>query len=191
VKYRAELFLRIGGLVLLAVFSYKIARPEIFLKLPRAAAPRSVLAGQLDIPRLNMSVAIVEGDDEESLSLGAGHVPGTAAIGGIGNSVIAGHRDSAFRALRKVRIGDQVLIHAAKNAAYRVTRIHTVDADDLSVLRRDDTEAKLTLITCYPFRYVGSAPRRYIVEARLSVTPSSPEQLQAELKLSPHRLRSR
>ena len=65
-KYRAELFLRIGGLVLLAVFSYKIARPEIFLKLPRAAAPRSVLAGELDIPRLNMSVAIVEGDDERA-----------------------------------------------------------------------------------------------------------------------------
>ena len=82
--------------------------------------------------------------------------------------MIAGHRDSAFRALRKVRIGDQVLIRAAKNAAYRVTRIHTVDADDLSVLRSDDSGAKLTLITCYPFHYLGPAPRRYIVEARLS-----------------------
>jgi hypothetical protein len=112
VKYRAEIFLRIGGLALLAVFSYMIARPEIFLKLPQAAAPRSILAGQLDIPRLSTSVAVVEGDD--------------------------------------------------------VTCIRIVDADDLSVLRRDQTGAKLTLITCYPFRYIGAAPRRYIVEARLS-----------------------
>ena len=167
-KYRAELLLRIGGLVLLAIFSYKIARPEIFLKLPRAVAPKSILTGRLDIPRLHTLVGIVEGDDKQSLSLGAGHVPGSAAIGGIGNSVIAGHRDSVFRSLRKVQIGDQILVHAATTAAYRVTRIRTVDADDLSVLRRDDTSTRLTLITCYPFHYIGPAPRRYVVEARLA-----------------------
>jgi sortase A len=170
--YRAELFFRIGGAILLAIFGYKIARyaafqlePELFLSLPRLSPPPAILAGRLEIPRLKLSVAVLEGESEESLSLGAGHLRDTAPLGGAGNCVIAGHRDSVFRALRHIRIGDRILIHAVRNAAYRVTNIRTVAPDNLSVLRGGST-AKLTLITCYPFYYVGSAPRRYVVEAR-------------------------
>lgn len=171
--HRVELLLRVAGLVLLVISGCKAARyaafqaqPELLLKIPGGAPPHAILVGKLEIPRLNMRVAIVEGDDEQSLSIGAGHVPGSAAFGGVGNAVIAGHRDTAFRALRNVRIGDQILIHSLHDAAYRVTSIRTVDPDDISVLR-SDAGAKLTLITCFPFYYVGSAPRRFIVEAQL------------------------
>jgi sortase A len=173
-KWRiAEFVLRTTGILLLAVCGYKVAvysafqaNPALFLKLRGGAPPSSLFAGRLEIPRLHLRVSIVEGDDEESLSLGAGHVRGTADFGGMGNAVIAGHRDAAFGALRDIKLGDDILIHGAHDAAYRVMKIHTVEPDDLSVLRNDDT-AKLTLITCYPFSYLGPAPRRYIVEARL------------------------
>jgi sortase A len=169
----AELVLRAAGILLLAACGYKIAlysafqaRPELFLKLRDGSAPGSMLAGKLEIPRLHLRVSIVEGDDEESLSLGAGHVRGTADFGEAGNAVIAGHRDAAFGALRNIRIGDDILIHSGRESEYLVTKIRTVAPDDLSVLRNDDT-SKLTLITCYPFSYLGPAPKRYIVEARL------------------------
>ena len=173
-KWRvAELVLRAAGILLLGLCGYKLAlysafqaRPELFLKLRGGVAPASMLAGKLEIPRLKLRVSIVEGDDEESLALGAGHVRGTAGFGEPGNAVIAGHRDAAFGALRYIRIGDDILIHNGRESAYRVMKIRTVGPDDLSVLRNDDT-AKLTLITCFPFSYLGPAPKRYIVEARL------------------------
>jgi sortase A len=175
-----EQILLFAGLVFLAVSGWKVARyaafqckPEVFLQLSSASPPHSFLAGKLEIPRLKMSVAIVEGENEESLSLGAGHVTGTAAFGATGNAVIAGHRDSAFYALRNVKIGDHILIRASHDFTYRVINVHIVEPDDLSVLD-GDASAKLTLITCYPFSYVGLAPKRYIVEARLVPGPVSP-----------------
>lgn len=93
-------------------------------------------------------------------------MPGTAAIGAPGNTVIAGHRDMAFRALRDVRIGDNIQIQAGKTYAYRVDQIRIVSPEDVSVLR-DDGGAKLTMITCYPFNFVGDAPKRYVVQAEM------------------------
>jgi sortase A len=171
-NHRAELVLRAIGLILLGISGYRLAlysafqtHHELFLKLPHASSSAVTFLGKLDIPRLKMSVAVVEGEDEEHLALGAGHLPGTAMPGSSGNIVLAGHRDSAFRQLRSIQIGDQILLHAAKDETYRVTRIRTVEPDDVSVTNSDGT-AKLTLITCYPFHYIGPAPRRYIVEAR-------------------------
>ncbi len=113
-----------------------------------------------------MSVLVVEGDDEDSLSLAAGHVPGTAGLGGLGNAVVAGHRDTLFRPLRKIKAGDRIRICAGKTFEYVVDDVRIVNPDDVSVLR-DRHEGILTLITCYPFRYSGDAPKRYIVQAKL------------------------
>lgn len=122
---------------------------------------------RLSIPRLGMSVLVVDGSDEKSLALGAGHIKGTARIGARGNTVIAGHRDMAFRALGDIKAGDEVHVVAdGTTYKYVVNRIRIVEPSDVSVLR-DDGVPKLTLITCYPFSYVGNAPKRYIVEAEL------------------------
>jgi sortase A len=111
---------------------------------------------------------VLNGDDDKSLSLGAGLVTGTSMIGGNGNTVIAGHRDIAFRALRNIQAGDIVRIESAdaKTYAYRVERTRIVNPDDVSVLASDG-QPRLTMITCYPFYYTGDAPKRYIVDARL------------------------
>ncbi len=109
---------------------------------------------------------IVDGDNEESLSIAAGHVPGTALPGAPGNSVIAGHRDTAFRALRNIRIGDHVRIESGRKYDYIVEQVRIVGPEDMGVLR-DHGGAVLTMITCYPFGYVGDAPKRYVVQARL------------------------
>jgi sortase A len=100
--------------------------------------------------------------------------PATRAspIGGNGNTVIAGHRDLAFRALRNIQAGDIVSIESiesnreAKTYAYRVERTRIVNPDDVSVLASDG-QPRLTMITCHPFHYTGDAPKRYIVDARL------------------------
>jgi sortase A len=114
-----------------------------------------------------MSVLVVDGADEKSLALGAGRINGTAQIGEHGNAVIAGHRDMAFGALRDIRAGDEVRVAAGGTTyKYIVNRTRIVEPNDVSVLRSNGV-AKLTLITCYPFSYVGDAPKRYVVEAEI------------------------
>jgi sortase A len=137
-----------------------------FLLSHSGPAAGSQVAGKLIVPRLGLSVVVVNGDDEASLNLGAGHMPGTAAIGAAGNTVIAGHRDMAFRALRDVKVGDEIEMQADKTYSYRVDQIRIVSPEDLSVLR-DDGAAKLTMITCYPFNFIGDAPMRYVVQAEI------------------------
>lgn len=122
--------------------------------------------GRVSVRRLGFSVSMVEGDDEDSLDLAAGHMPGTAMAGQTGNMVIAGHRDSAFWPLRKIRTGDRIEVQASQKAVYRVQDIHVVNPSNLTDL--DDTgDAVLTLVTCYPFHHVGPAPQRFIVRAKL------------------------
>ncbi len=122
--------------------------------------------GKLEVPRLGMSVLVVEGDDDAKLGLAAGHMPGTAAWGERGNAVVAGHRDTAFWPLRKIKLGDRVRIRADKTYVYVVSSIRVVSPDDVGVLRGTD-KRMLTLVTCYPFRHIGSAPKRLIVQAIL------------------------
>lgn len=126
--------------------------------------------GKLEVRRLGMSVLVVEGDDEYKLGLAAGHLSDTAALGAKGNAVIAGHRDTSFWPLRKIRIGDRVRIRAGKSYEYIVSSVRVVDPEDVSVLRGNPDEKTLTMVTCYPFRYFGSAPKRFIVQAVLSST---------------------
>jgi sortase A len=122
----------------------------------------------LSIPKVHLIVPLLEGTDELTLNRAVGHIPGTARPGGDGNSGIAGHRDGFFRALKDIHVGDEVTLALANaSVTYIVDRISIVDPGNVSVLRSVDGPA-LTLVTCYPFYFVGSAPQRYIVHASLA-----------------------
>ncbi len=109
---------------------------------------------------------MVEGDDESSLSVAAGHMKGTALLGSKGNAVVAGHRDTVFWPLRNIRRGDYIFISTSKQYVYSVEQIQIVNPIDTRALHDADT-AILTLITCYPFRHVGPSPKRFVVIAKL------------------------
>lgn len=128
--------------------------------------------GWIEIPRLNLSTVVLEGYDEPQLRLGAGHVPGTAEPGEPGNVVIAAHRDSFFRALRDVSKGDRVVLTTpTASFVYQVETTQVTGPRDVSVIKPRGG-AELTLVTCYPFTFIGSAPDRFIVRARKLDAPS-------------------
>jgi LPXTG-site transpeptidase (sortase) family protein len=129
---------------------------------------RDVL-GRLEIPRLNISAVIVEGSDDESLKLGPGHVPGTALPGEQGNVAIAGHRNTHFLPLKEVQAGDKISVTTPRgNMEYAVQYVEIVSPDDVDPIN-PTSDSELTLITCYPFFYVGSAPERFIVHTKSTV----------------------
>jgi sortase A len=133
---------------------------------PPTPVRRGDVIGELEILRLQVSVMVFEGDDAGILSEGAGHIPGTALQSGNGNIGIAAHRDTYFRALRLVHANDVISLKTPGGMArYAVTETKIVQPSDVGVLAgapgRD-----LTLVTCYPFYYVGNAPQRFIVHAR-------------------------
>jgi sortase A len=123
--------------------------------------------GRLEIPQISLSVVVLEGDDARTLRLGAGRVPGTARPGEGSNMAIAAHRDTFFRALRNIRQGDVIRFTSKSEAfVYQVDSSEIVTPSHVEVL--DATaQPTLTLITCYPFFYFGSAPERLVVRARL------------------------
>jgi sortase A len=122
---------------------------------------------RLLIPRLGAVLFVVEGTDEEQLRRGPGHMPSTVLPGAVGNCVIAGHRDTHFRVLKDIRKGDAVILEdAAGSHVYRVRKTSVVSASDSSSLE-PTRDPRLNLITCYPFYYVGPAPKRFVVEAAL------------------------
>lgn len=124
------------------------------------------LVGRLEIPRLHISTVILEGDDEHCLRYGAGHVPGTSLPYQAGNVAIAAHRDTFFRPLRKIEPLDRIrLTTPGGSYDYIVESTEVVPPDDVGVLR-SSARSELTLITCYPFYFVGPAPKRFIVHAR-------------------------
>ncbi|MGE5236767.1 MAG: class D sortase [Acidobacteriota bacterium] len=131
-----------------------------------ASAPsHGALLGRVDIPAVDVSTVILEGTEARWLAQAAGHVPNTALPGTEGNAVIAGHRDSFFRGLRNIRVGDEITIRTpALTRTYIVDSTEVVDPRDTTVLAsRGGPE--LTLVTCYPFTYVGPAPKRFVVHA--------------------------
>jgi sortase A len=121
------------------------------------------LVGRMEIPRLNVSAVVFEGTDEPVLSQGVGHLTGSAFPGQEGNVVLAGHRDSFFRALRNIKGGDLVKVTTQLGSrTYRVQTTEIIPPTQISVL--DPTsQPTLTLVTCYPFYFVGHAPKRFIV----------------------------
>jgi sortase A len=123
------------------------------------------LVGEVSIPRIALSVIVIEGDDHETLAAAAGHIPGTAVPWGEGNVGVAAHRDTFFRNLRRVRTGDLILFRTPRgDHRYRVTHTSIVAPENVEVLRSSKRQ-ELTLVTCYPFRYIGPAPKRFIVHA--------------------------
>ena len=122
----------------------------------------------LRIPKIQVEVPVLEGTDDLTLNRGVGHVTGTANPGENGNVAIAGHRDGFFRGLKDVEIGDSIeMVIPGRTETYIIDRITIVRPSDVSVLQ-PRPHASLTLITCYPFYFVGSAPQRYIVQASVS-----------------------
>ncbi len=124
--------------------------------------------GVLHIPAIDLIVPIFKGSGELPLNRGVGRIENTAALGTVGNIGIAGHRDGFFRELKDLRVGDLIEVEALTGTSqYSVLEIRIVDPSEVSVLAPAD-EAMLTLVTCYPFYFVGHAPQRYIVRAVLA-----------------------
>ena len=138
-----------------------VDRPALALS-PR----RGDVIGELEIPRLQVSVMVFEGDDGGILEQGAGHIPGTSLSPASGNIGIAAHRDTYFGPLHAILANDIIALNTpAGTSRYSVTETEIVRPSDVGVLSRAPGR-DLTLVTCYPFFYVGSAPERFIVHAR-------------------------
>ena len=122
----------------------------------------------LHISKVQLEVPVLEGTDDLTLNRGVGHIVGTARPGEEGNIGIAGHRDGFFRVLKDVKPGDTIdLVTSNRTERYKVDRIVLVRPDDVSVLQPRPVRS-LTLVTCYPFYFFGSAPQRYIVQASIA-----------------------
>ena len=125
----------------------------------------------LRIPTIDLEVAVLPGTGELVLNRGVGHIEGTAAPGAAGNVGIAGHRDGYFRGLKDVVTGDTIELETLdRTLSYEITELFIVDPPDVWVLEPTD-DPTLTLVTCYPFYFAGSAPQRYIVRAELAGSP--------------------
>jgi len=121
----------------------------------------------LRISKVQLEVPVLEGTDDFTLNRGVGRIVGTARPGEEGNIGIAGHRDGFFRVLKDVEPGDTIdLVTPSRAERYTVDRIVLVRPEDVSVLRPRPVRS-LTLVTCYPFYFIGSAPQRYIVQASI------------------------
>lgn len=129
-------------------------------------AAESGVIGLLDVPRLSLSVMVVEGTGTKSLRRAAGHIAGTPLPGQPGNVGISAHRDTFFRPLRNIRQNDVITISTLLGQyRYRVVSTSIVSPSDVAVLDQSGEEI-LTLVTCYPFYFVGAAPNRFIVRAQ-------------------------
>jgi sortase A len=174
VKWIQRLFLMVG-VVCLGLYGFftvqarieqSMLEDELYVARPSHPDPTTEkyrlqegdLFGRLEVPRLNMSVMVMEGIDAKTLRLGAGHVPGTPLA-------FAAHRDTFFRPLKDIKMNDTIRLTTPDGIIdYRVTNTKIVPPTDTSVL--DQTSDKtLVLVTCYPFYYIGPAPKRFIVEA--------------------------
>lgn len=149
---------------------YEQRQFELDLALPPPASGHPLratgLVSRLEIPRLGVSVMVHEGVGPPILRIGAGHIPGTAFPSEPGNVGIAAHRDTFFRDLRKVRANDSIVLTTLDGSyRYSVEWTRVVKPADIQVLASSERPV-LTLVTCYPFYYIGSAPDRFIVRAR-------------------------
>jgi len=140
------------------------ARPAVSHVTLPAIGPDGLI-GRMQVERLGVSVVVMEGTSNKTLRRAVGHIAGTALPGEPGNMGIAGHRDTFFRPLRNIQTDDIITLTTLGGAyRYRVVFAKVVSPDNVAVLNSDGSEI-LTLVTCYPFYYVGSAPGRFIVRA--------------------------
>lgn len=185
-----ERILLLGGLLALNIWVWSIAFRDLYEhwqsrtfsseisnsgKTPQIHVAENELVGRLKVDRLGIQSIIREGAGEETLRLSLGHIPGTAFPGQPGNVGIAGHRDAEFRALRDVKTKDLIEVQTSSGKyVYSVESTQIVKPTDVTVLNAA-SYPELTLVTCYPFYYVGSAPDRFIVKARQITPMHSPE----------------
>ena len=128
--------------------------------------------GQIQIPSVGLQAVILHGDSAKILRLGVGHLPETAMPGEQGNVALAGHRDTFFRPLRGVHTGDIITLRTGRGTfRYQVESTRIVSPKEIGVLQPSDRK-ELTLVTCFPFDYVGPAPNRFVVHA-VEIVPSS------------------
>jgi sortase A len=131
----------------------------------RPAQP-GVVIGRLSVGRLKLSAMVREGIDHKTLRLAIGHIPGTALPGHAGNVGVAGHRDTLFRGLKDLKTGDEIRFSTLDGEFdYIVESLRIVEPSYVGVLAAS-SENVLTLVTCYPFSYLGNAPKRFIVRAK-------------------------
>jgi sortase A len=132
---------------------------------PAIAVSEGSPLGRIEISAVGLTVMVLEGTDEGTLRRAVGHIRGTPLPGQRGNVALAGHRDTFFRGLRKIRVNDEITLTTLSGSyRYRVDSTKVVKPEETEVLE-DDGDDILTLVTCYPFNFVGSAPSRFIVRA--------------------------
>ena len=145
---------------------------------PALAPPSSLLAadpqiiGELEIPRIGLDVMVREGMDEDTLRKAAGHVPSTDLPGQDGDFMVLGHRDTFFRPLHAIELGDLVRLRTRRGRfAYRIDSVVVVDLEGLSLIQKAPRQG-ITLITCFPFDYIGPAPHRLVARgSQITVPP--------------------
>lgn len=172
--------------VIVDAHAYQAIEESRLSAMPPAQVPRVVangdLIGEMTIPRLELKTIVVQGESSKILRRAVGHVPGTAMPGQPGNVALAGHRDSFFRSLRGIQLGDAITIKTPdREFKYQVESIEIVLPTDVQVLQPLRGNV-LTLVTCFPFYYVGAAPKRFIVRAR-QIDPLPAESPLAEAPL--------
>ncbi|MEO7796003.1 MAG: class D sortase [Thermoanaerobaculia bacterium] len=137
-----------------------------------AVAPQRPFLARLEIPAIALSALVVDGVDAQTLRRAVGRIPSTSRPGEAGNVALAGHRDTDFRRLGELEPGDPLILRSADGEfRYEVDSIRIVTPERIDVLAPEDYPT-LTLVTCYPFHYVGPAPLRYVVRAREVARPS-------------------
>ncbi len=174
----------IGGLLLSGYGLYEVASGRIYQawrgpeldrtldSLPPQPAPHRAIGyqqgsaiGRLEVQRIGLSVVVLEGSDAGTLRLGVGRVRNSSLPGEAGNVVLAGHRDTFFSSLSQIRPGDRISLRTPEGTfPYTVDWTTVVNPQDTKVIR-PTAQPALTLVTCYPFAYVGAAPKRFIVRA--------------------------
>jgi len=129
-------------------------------------APGDATIGRISIPRLRLTAMVREGVDDWTLNRAVGHIPSTPLPGEVGNVAVAGHRDTFFRGLKDLNVNDTIYFTTSSgDYEYQVESLKIVEPENVGVLAPDGTNS-LTIVTCYPFHYIGNAPKRFIARAR-------------------------
>lgn len=190
VKLKLPLFIVLAGMILFGVGIWQYADMKIQTKAslkqakvvigkqPVNASKKKAEASQpvgideamglLIIPKIKAELAIIEGTDPDDLEKGVGHYKGSFLPGEKGQIVLSGHRDTVFRKVGELKLGDRLNMKMPNGSfTYEITKTKIVNSDDTSIITLQHQQEELILTTCYPFRYVGNAPKRYIIYAKL------------------------
>ena len=159
-----------AGFVFADSHAYQALEMKKFKQARRLSRPRILVEGdvigEIQVPRLRLNAMVVQGDSPANLKRAVGHLTESALPGEWGNVALAGHRDTFFRPLRDIRLGDEIRFKTRERSfEYRVESIEVVAPTEIRVLE-SSTGHDLTLLTCFPIRYVGPAPKRLVVRAR-------------------------